>query len=167
MLPYDAVSSQSSVNLFTNKDLGLTLEYPSDWMLNEQLSNYDKAFSSQLFFVPEEKTNEETFISFSVLGVGNYTLDEYSAFSNDLQMNNRNVEDIANGITSNNLGNIDTPTLNLTYIAEDELRNKFYIQEISAISKKTLFTVTLITPEETATQLASIFKNFVSSIIVA
>lgn len=160
------VNGQSSVKLFTNSDLGLTLEYPIDWIATDQKDSYENEFALQIFFSPEDDPDNNTLISFSALNVGNYTLSEYTAFSYQHIIDDLNNENVISNNQSSKFGNLDTAVLNISYIGHDEIDNKLFVQEISTINNQTMYSATLVSPEEIAADMMTLFKNFITSILL-
>jgi hypothetical protein len=101
------------------------------------------------------------------MGIGNYSLDNYSKFSQGLYENNNDIQDMKANISSNKLGNIDSPTLNMTYTVIDEASARQYVQEISTISNQTLYTVTLVAPEDDLEEYLPSLLAIMSSIRIS
>jgi hypothetical protein len=164
---YNPSYSQEPVKLYSNGSLGLTLEYPPDWSINDNSSSYNSTSEFQIFFVPDGGSNTNTLIDFSIMGIGNYSLDNYSKFSQGLYENNTDIQDMKANISSNKLGNIDSPTLNMTYTVIDEASARQYVQEISTISNQTLYAVTLVAPENDVTEYLPSLLAITSSIRIS
>lgn len=158
--------SQSSFNLYADNDFGLSLEYPSDWSLTENLDNSNNS-TAQIAFVPNLYDDNNTIINFAIMPIGNLSLEDYAKFSGDFKLNNIDLRNLSSQITSDNFGNLDTRSLNLTYVIINEINEQFKVQEISTISDQNLYTATLVAPENYFKSLQPYFKSLVSSIRIS